>query len=236
MVQAACIPLALTGRDICGSAVTGEFLQLFLHLVSSCAFPAWEDWFSLPCTLAFQTLSLHGYFQVASFARHSRAAALSWGAVGQFWLPESSLSPCSVQLGSLLLVVDGHLRNAGLASPAVCCRLVASRSFHCYHKSKVNRVVLMSAGSGKTAAFALPLLERLLYRPKRVAAIYALVLTPTRELAVQVPLPAAPAVAQSCHQTACSSRGLKQCLVGFLHCFSWSGLARDMVGALHSTP
>ncbi|KAA6426072.1 MAG: DEAD-box ATP-dependent RNA helicase 28-like [Trebouxia sp. A1-2] len=41
-------------------------------------------------------------------------------------------------------------------------------------------------GSGKTAAFALPILERLLYRPKRVAAIYALVLTPTRELAVQV--------------------------------------------------
>ncbi|KAL3161562.1 hypothetical protein ABBQ32_010429 [Trebouxia sp. C0010 RCD-2024] len=41
-------------------------------------------------------------------------------------------------------------------------------------------------GSGKTAAFALPILERLLYRPKRVAAIYALILTPTRELAVQV--------------------------------------------------
>ncbi|CAK0782969.1 hypothetical protein CVIRNUC_006164 [Coccomyxa viridis] len=41
-------------------------------------------------------------------------------------------------------------------------------------------------GSGKTAAFALPLLERLLYRNKRLAATYALVLTPTRELAVQV--------------------------------------------------
>ena len=45
---------------------------------------------------------------------------------------------------------------------------------------------VLAAGSGKTAAFALPILERLLYRPKRVAAIYALVLTPTRELAVQV--------------------------------------------------
>ena len=45
---------------------------------------------------------------------------------------------------------------------------------------------MLVAGSGKTAAFALPILERLLYRPKRVAAIYALVLTPTRELAVQV--------------------------------------------------
>ena len=45
---------------------------------------------------------------------------------------------------------------------------------------------MLVAGSGKTAAFALPILERLLYRPKRVAAIYALVVTPTRELAVQV--------------------------------------------------
>ena len=41
-------------------------------------------------------------------------------------------------------------------------------------------------GSGKTAAFALPILERLLHRPKQVAATYVLVLTPTRELAVQI--------------------------------------------------
>jgi len=41
-------------------------------------------------------------------------------------------------------------------------------------------------GSGKTAAFSLPLLERLLHRNKRVAATYVLVLAPTRELAVQV--------------------------------------------------
>ncbi|XP_038716538.1 DEAD-box ATP-dependent RNA helicase 28-like [Tripterygium wilfordii] len=41
-------------------------------------------------------------------------------------------------------------------------------------------------GSGKTAAFALPTLERLLFRPKRVPAIRVLVLTPTRELAFQV--------------------------------------------------
>lgn len=40
-------------------------------------------------------------------------------------------------------------------------------------------------GSGKTAAFALPFLERLIHRPKRVAATRVLVLTPTRELAVQ---------------------------------------------------
>ncbi|XP_062112876.1 DEAD-box ATP-dependent RNA helicase 28 [Humulus lupulus] len=41
-------------------------------------------------------------------------------------------------------------------------------------------------GSGKTAAFALPTLERLLFRPKRMPAIRVLILTPTRELAVQV--------------------------------------------------
>uniref|UniRef100_A0A0V0ISF7 Putative DEAD-box ATP-dependent RNA helicase 28-like n=1 Tax=Solanum chacoense TaxID=4108 RepID=A0A0V0ISF7_SOLCH len=41
-------------------------------------------------------------------------------------------------------------------------------------------------GSGKTAAFALPTLERLLYRPKIGLPIRVLILTPTRELAVQV--------------------------------------------------
>jgi superfamily II DNA/RNA helicase len=41
-------------------------------------------------------------------------------------------------------------------------------------------------GSGKTAAFTLPILERLLYRPRQVAATYVLILSPTRELAAQV--------------------------------------------------
>ena len=40
-------------------------------------------------------------------------------------------------------------------------------------------------GSGKTAAFMLPILERLLYRPRRIAATRVLVLLPTRELAAQ---------------------------------------------------
>eukprot|EP00045_Choanoeca_perplexa_P008285 m.76425 g.76425 ORF g.76425 m.76425 type:complete len:737 (+) comp14430_c0_seq1:73-2283(+) len=43
-----------------------------------------------------------------------------------------------------------------------------------------------ATGSGKTAAFMLPILERLLYRSKRVAQTRVLVLSPTRELAVQV--------------------------------------------------
>lgn len=57
---------------------------------------------------------------------------------------------------------------------------------HNAHVITMGQKMILHAGSGKTAAFALPILERLLYRPKRVAAIYALILTPTRELAVQV--------------------------------------------------
>lgn len=41
-------------------------------------------------------------------------------------------------------------------------------------------------GSGKTAAFVLPFLERLLYKPKDIGAIRVLVVTPTRELATQI--------------------------------------------------
>jgi ATP-dependent RNA helicase DDX27 len=41
-------------------------------------------------------------------------------------------------------------------------------------------------GSGKTLAFMLPALERLLYKPKFPQVTRVLVLTPTRELAVQI--------------------------------------------------
>ncbi|KAI9808163.1 MAG: hypothetical protein M1825_004620 [Sarcosagium campestre] len=40
-------------------------------------------------------------------------------------------------------------------------------------------------GSGKTAAFLVPILERLLYRPKKVPVTRVAILMPTRELAVQ---------------------------------------------------
>ncbi|KAJ2576584.1 nucleolar DEAD-box protein required for synthesis of 60S ribosomal subunit, partial [Coemansia sp. RSA 1836] len=40
-------------------------------------------------------------------------------------------------------------------------------------------------GSGKTAAFLVPILERLLYRPKNSAVTRVLILCPTRELAIQ---------------------------------------------------
>lgn len=97
-LQAACVPLALLGRDICGSAQTGP-------MATSC----------LPCSL----------------------------------LGESDV------FSSIVVVMSCHFGCA-------------------------------NSGSGKTAAFALPLLERLLFRSRRVPVVYALVLTPTRELAVQV--------------------------------------------------
>ncbi|RKP08923.1 P-loop containing nucleoside triphosphate hydrolase protein [Thamnocephalis sphaerospora] len=40
-------------------------------------------------------------------------------------------------------------------------------------------------GSGKTAAFIIPILERLIYRPRTRAATRVLILCPTRELAIQ---------------------------------------------------
>ena len=43
-----------------------------------------------------------------------------------------------------------------------------------------------ATGTGKTAAYMLPVLERLLYRPKEVSVTRVLVLVPTRELGVQV--------------------------------------------------
>lgn len=41
-------------------------------------------------------------------------------------------------------------------------------------------------GSGKTAAYLIPTLERLVYRPTKTAATRVVILTPTRELAMQV--------------------------------------------------
>lgn len=43
-----------------------------------------------------------------------------------------------------------------------------------------------ATGTGKTAAFVLPILERLLFRPIQVATTRVLILVPTRELAIQV--------------------------------------------------
>ena len=41
-------------------------------------------------------------------------------------------------------------------------------------------------GSGKTAAYMIPIIERLLYKPAKISKTRVIVLTPTRELAIQV--------------------------------------------------
>ncbi|KAG2268961.1 hypothetical protein Bca52824_063516 [Brassica carinata] len=65
---------------------------------------------------------------------------------------------------------------------------VAKMQAACIPLALTGRDLCASAitGSGKTAAFALPTLHRLLFRPKRVFATRVLILTPTRELAVQI--------------------------------------------------
>ena len=45
---------------------------------------------------------------------------------------------------------------------------------------------LAGTGTGKTAAFALPILHRLRTDPSKKAGVAVLILTPTRELAIQV--------------------------------------------------
>ena len=56
-----------------------------------------------------------------------------------------------------------------------------------YLNQSINESIYSAeTGSGKTAAFILPCLERLLYRPKDIACIRILIITPTRELANQI--------------------------------------------------
>ncbi|XP_020611155.1 probable ATP-dependent RNA helicase DDX27 isoform X2 [Orbicella faveolata] len=43
-----------------------------------------------------------------------------------------------------------------------------------------------ATGTGKTAAYMLPILERLIYRPQQASVTRVLILTPTRELAIQI--------------------------------------------------
>ena len=53
-------------------------------------------------------------------------------------------------------------------------------SCYCYYPS------LLTLNTGKTAAFMLPILERLLFRPTHSHTTRVLILLPTRELAIQV--------------------------------------------------
>lgn len=62
---------------------------------------------------------------------------------------------------------------------------------------------------GKTAAFALPVLERLIYKPRQAPVTRVLVLVPTRELGIQVHS-VTKQLAQFCNITTCLAVG--ECL------------------------
>ncbi|XP_050999781.1 probable ATP-dependent RNA helicase DDX27 [Acomys russatus] len=63
-----------------------------------------------------------------------------------------------------------------------------------------------ATGTGKTAAFALPVLERLIYKPRQAAVTRVLVLVPTRELGIQVHS-VTKQLAQFCNITTCLAVG-----------------------------
>ncbi|XP_006141345.1 probable ATP-dependent RNA helicase DDX27 [Tupaia chinensis] len=63
-----------------------------------------------------------------------------------------------------------------------------------------------ATGTGKTAAFALPVLERLIYKPRQAPVTRVLVLVPTRELGIQVHA-VTKQLAQFCSITTCLAVG-----------------------------
>lgn len=65
---------------------------------------------------------------------------------------------------------------------------------------------LLSFPAGKTAAFALPVLERLIYKPRQAPVTRVLVLVPTRELGIQVHS-VTKQLAQFCNITTCLAVG-----------------------------
>ncbi|CAI5508479.1 unnamed protein product [Closterium sp. Naga37s-1] len=144
-IQAACVPLAMAGRDICGSAITGSGKNCSCHLQAACVPLAMAGW-----DICGSAITGSGKVRVA----------LSLLVL----LPRCA---CSPHIGGLLIrpkrVAATHEAPSGKTLPSCLC----------------------PSPPTQTAAFALPILERLLFRPKRVAATRVLVLTPTRELAVQ---------------------------------------------------
>jgi len=105
-----------------------------------------------------------------------------------FFAPEDPLggskpvlvSPDSFQNMSLSRPILKGLAAVGFTNPTPI--QVKTIPVALYGKDVVGGAV---TGSGKTAAFIIPILERLLYRPKKVPTTRVGILMPTRELAVQ---------------------------------------------------
>lgn len=87
----------------------------------------------------------------------------------------------------------GSFQNMGLSRPILKGLATVGFSDPTPIQTKTIPIALLGkdvvggavTGSGKTAAFIIPILERLLYRPKKVPTTRVAILMPTRELAVQ---------------------------------------------------
>ncbi|KAL6720393.1 nucleolar DEAD-box protein required for synthesis of 60S ribosomal subunit [Lecanora helva] len=90
-------------------------------------------------------------------------------------------------------LISSSFQNMSLSRPILRGLAAAGFSEPTPIQNKTIPVALMGkdvvggavTGSGKTAAFILPILERLLYRPKKIPTSRVAILMPTRELAVQ---------------------------------------------------
>ncbi|KAL7488657.1 hypothetical protein ACHAW6_014257 [Cyclotella cf. meneghiniana] len=97
--------------------------------------------------------------------------------------PSSSVASTFSDLGLCPPLVQ-TCRKLGFLHPTPVQRAIIPLLLHSTHTSSHHHLLTLSAtGSGKTAAFALPLLHLLSSDP---FGIYAIVLTPTRELAKQI--------------------------------------------------
>jgi ATP-dependent RNA helicase DDX49/DBP8 len=90
--------------------------------------------------------------------------------------PQSD-TPSFNQLGLSPWLCD-HLEKLKMSIPTIIQQQCIPQSLQ-----KKNIIAMSKTGSGKTAAFALPIIEHL---AKDMFGVYALVVTPTRELALQI--------------------------------------------------
>ncbi|CAN8097298.1 unnamed protein product [Discula destructiva] len=103
-----------------------------------------------------------------------------------FFAPEEKAKPGkkdgsdSFQTMSLSRPILRGLTNVGFTKPTPI--QAKAIPFGLMGKDVVGGAV---TGSGKTGAFVVPILERLLYRPKKVPTTRVVILLPTRELAIQ---------------------------------------------------
>lgn len=106
-----------------------------------------------------------------------------------FFAPEEDVAPISAAETAKL----ANFQHMNLSRPILRALTAMNFSSATPIQAKAIPVALMGkdvvggavTGSGKTAAFMIPILERLLYRPKKVSSTRVLVLCPTRELAMQ---------------------------------------------------